>query len=119
MFECPRGPGLPVRRRDAETGSNGPALAWVTGTRHINTPRRIAPAPHFVQICRGQTLDHRQDNPTMRTSMIANRICASALSAAVTVFSFVALAKAPPFDGSWHMQLVTTSGHCGVIDMGM
>jgi hypothetical protein len=51
--------------------------------------------------------------------MIANRICAVALSAAVTVFSFVALAKAPPFDGSWHMQLVTTSGHCGVIDMGM
>ena len=24
-----------------------------------------------------------------------------------------------PFDGSWNMALVTTSGHCGVIKIGM
>jgi hypothetical protein len=55
----------------------------------------------------------------MRTSMIGNRICAVALAAAVTLFPFAALAKAPPFDGSWNMVLVTTSGHCGVIKIGM
>ena len=51
--------------------------------------------------------------------MIGNVMRAVALSAAVTVFSFAALAKAPPYDGSWHMVLVTTSGHCGVINIGM
>lgn len=51
--------------------------------------------------------------------MTGNRICAFALAAAVTLFSFAALAKAPPFDGSWHMVMVTTNGHCGVINIGM
>jgi hypothetical protein len=51
--------------------------------------------------------------------MIANALRAVAVTAALTLVSFAALAKAPPYDGSWHMQLVTTSGHCGVINMGM
>ena len=51
--------------------------------------------------------------------MIGNAMRAVALSAAVTLLSFPALAKAAPFDGSWNMVLVTTSGHCGVIKMGM
>ena len=55
----------------------------------------------------------------MRTSMIGNAMRAVAVSAAFTLVGFAAFAKAAPYDGSWHMQLVTTSGHCGVIDMGM
>ena len=51
--------------------------------------------------------------------MIANRICAVALASAFILLSFAAFAKAPPFDGSWNMVLVTTSGHCGVIKIGM
>jgi hypothetical protein len=51
--------------------------------------------------------------------MTDNRICALALSAAVTLLSFAALAKPAPFDGAWTMVLVTTSGHCGVIKIGM
>lgn len=51
--------------------------------------------------------------------MIANLMRAVALAAAFATISFAALAKAAPYDGSWHMQLVTTSGHCGVIKIGM
>ena len=51
--------------------------------------------------------------------MTGNRICALALSAAVTFFSFAALAKPAPFDGAWSMMLVTTNGHCGKIKIGM
>jgi hypothetical protein len=51
--------------------------------------------------------------------MIANRISVLALSAAVTLFSVAALAKPAPFDGAWNMVLVTTNGHCGVINIGM
>ena len=51
--------------------------------------------------------------------MIGNRICAVALSAAFTLLSFAAFAKTAPFDGSWNMVLVTTNGHCGVINIGM
>lgn len=51
--------------------------------------------------------------------MIANRLRAVALSAVFALLSFAALAKAAPFDGAWHMVLVTTSGHCGVIKVGM
>ena len=51
--------------------------------------------------------------------MFGHRMRAVALSTAFILLSFAALANAAPFDGSWHMQLVTTSGHCGVIDMGM
>jgi hypothetical protein len=68
---------------------------------------------------RGRTLDHRQDNTVMRIPMIANAMRVAALAGAFALFSFAALAKPAPYDGSWHMQLVTTSGHCGVIDMGM
>ena len=51
--------------------------------------------------------------------MIGNAMRAVALTAAFSLLSFAALAKAAPYDGSWHMQLVTTSGHCGVIKIGM
>ncbi len=51
--------------------------------------------------------------------MIANAMRAVALAGAFTLLSFAALAKTAPYDGSWTMQLVTTSGHCGVINMGM
>jgi hypothetical protein len=51
--------------------------------------------------------------------MIGNALRAVALSAAITLVSFAASAKPAPYDGSWHMQLVTTSGHCGVINIGM
>jgi hypothetical protein len=51
--------------------------------------------------------------------MIGNALRAVALTAAFSLLSFAAFAKAAPYDGSWTMQLVTTSGHCGVIKMGM
>ena len=51
--------------------------------------------------------------------MIGNVMRAAALTAAFTLLSFAALAKAAPYDGGWTMVLVTTSGHCGVIKMGM
>ena len=51
--------------------------------------------------------------------MMTNRICAVAAAAALAIVGFAAPAKAAPFDGSWNMALVTTSGHCGVIKMGM
>ena len=51
--------------------------------------------------------------------MIGNRMCAFALSAALVIFCSAPPAIAAPFDGSWKMVLVTTSGHCGVIKMGM
>jgi hypothetical protein len=53
--------------------------------------------------------------------MIGNRICAVAAATAFALLGFAAPAPATaaPFDGSWHMDLVTTSGHCGVIKMGM
>jgi hypothetical protein len=51
--------------------------------------------------------------------MIGNALRAVALAAAFATISFAALAKAAPYDGSWTMVLVTTSGHCGTIKMGM
>jgi hypothetical protein len=51
--------------------------------------------------------------------MIGNRMHAFALSAALATFCFAAPATASPFDGSWKMQLVTTDGHCGVINIGV
>ena len=51
--------------------------------------------------------------------MIGNALRAVALTAAFSLIGFAALAKAAPYDGSWTMQLVTTSGHCGVINMGV
>jgi hypothetical protein len=51
--------------------------------------------------------------------MIGNRIGAVAVAAAFTLLPFAAPAKAAPYDGAWNMVLVTTSGHCGVIKIGM
>ena len=51
--------------------------------------------------------------------MISNRMSALALSAAIATLCFAAPATAAKFDGNWNMVLVTTNGHCGVINMGM
>ena len=51
--------------------------------------------------------------------MISNRMSAFALSAAIATLCFAAPATAAKFDGNWNMVLVTTNGHCGVINMGM
>ncbi len=51
--------------------------------------------------------------------MIGNRICAVAAATALATFCAAAPASAAPYDGSWNMALVTTSGHCGVIKMGV
>ncbi len=55
----------------------------------------------------------------MRTSMIGNRMRAIALTTAFAILCFAAPAVAAPFDGSWKMVLVTTNGHCGVINIGV
>ena len=51
--------------------------------------------------------------------MTGNRMCAFALSTAFAIIASVLPAAAAPFDGSWNMALATTSGHCGVIKIGM
>jgi len=51
--------------------------------------------------------------------MLGNAMRAVALAAALVIFLSAPPASAAPFDGSWKMVLVTTSGHCGVIKMGM
>ena len=51
--------------------------------------------------------------------MIGNRICAAVLSAAVVMISFAPSVIAAPFDGNWKMLVVTTSGHCGKIPVGL
>lgn len=51
--------------------------------------------------------------------MIGNRICAFALSTALMVIASASPSAAASFDGAWNMALVTTSGHCGVIKIGM
>jgi hypothetical protein len=51
--------------------------------------------------------------------MIANRMCAFALSAAAAILFSVPPASAGKFDGNWSMTAVTTRGHCGVIPIGM
>ena len=51
--------------------------------------------------------------------MIGNRFCAFVLSTAFAIIASALPAAAAPFDGSWNMALVTTSGHCGVIKIGM
>ena len=51
--------------------------------------------------------------------MIGKRICAFALSTAFAIIASASPAAAAPFDGAWNMALVTTSGHCGVIKIGM
>jgi hypothetical protein len=42
-----------------------------------------------------------------------------ALATVFAIVSFAAPATASPFDGSWKMVLVTTNGHCGVINIGV
>jgi len=51
--------------------------------------------------------------------MIGNRMRAFAVTTAFALLSFAAPATASPYDGSWHMVLVTTNGHCGVINIGV
>jgi hypothetical protein len=51
--------------------------------------------------------------------MIGNRICAFALATAFAILCFAPPANGSPFDGSWKMSLVTTDGHCGVINVGL
>ena len=51
--------------------------------------------------------------------MIGNRLCAFALATAFAILCFAAPATASRYDGSWNMVLVTTNGHCGVINIGM
>lgn len=57
--------------------------------------------------------------------MTDHRLRALSLFAAIA-FAFLpspaspaSAGKAGKFDGAWHMVLVTTSGHCGVINIGM
>jgi len=51
--------------------------------------------------------------------MIGNRICAVASAAAFAVLCFASPAQAARFDGAWKMSLVTTDGHCGIINVGL
>jgi hypothetical protein len=51
--------------------------------------------------------------------MIRNRMRAFVLSTAFAILGFTVPATASPFDGSWRMVLVTTNGHCGVINIGV
>jgi len=51
--------------------------------------------------------------------MIGHRLRAFALSTAFAIVCSAPPAFAAPFDGNWHMVLVTTNGHCGVINIGM
>jgi hypothetical protein len=51
--------------------------------------------------------------------MTANRLCAAALAAAFAILHSAPAAIAASFDGSWKMLVVTTSGHCGKIPVGL
>ena len=51
--------------------------------------------------------------------MTSNRMCAFALLSAFALLGFAQPATASPYDGSWHMVLTTTNGHCGVINIGV
>jgi hypothetical protein len=55
----------------------------------------------------------------MRISMIGTRLRAAAAAAALATLCSLSPAQAAPFDGAWKMQLVTTDGHCGVINVGL
>jgi len=50
--------------------------------------------------------------------MIGNRMCAFALSAAFAIICFASPAIAA-HNGNWLMVAVTTSGHCGKINIGL
>jgi hypothetical protein len=51
--------------------------------------------------------------------MIGNRICAAVSAAAFAFLCFLSPANAASYDGAWKMSLVTTDGHCGVINVGL
>jgi hypothetical protein len=51
--------------------------------------------------------------------MTAKSMRAIALSTAFAILGFAQPAMASPYDGSWHMVLTTTNGHCGVINIGV
>ena len=51
--------------------------------------------------------------------MIGHRMRAFALSTAFAIVCSAPPALGAQFDGSWKMVLVTTNGHCGVINIGM
>ncbi len=59
------------------------------------------------------------DNTHKGTSMIGNRMCAFALSTVFAIVCSAPPAVAAPFDGTWRMVAVTTSGHCGKIAIGL
>jgi hypothetical protein len=50
--------------------------------------------------------------------MIGYRMCALALSTALTIICSIPPAIAAQFDGAWRMIAVTTNGHCGRIPIG-
>lgn len=51
--------------------------------------------------------------------MIGHRIRAAVLSAAFALIGFAPPALAAQYDGAWNMVLMTTSGHCGQIRVGL
>jgi hypothetical protein len=51
--------------------------------------------------------------------MIGKPIRAAAMAGAFATLCFAAPANAAPYDGAWKMSLVTTDGHCGVINVGL
>jgi hypothetical protein len=51
--------------------------------------------------------------------MIGKSMRAVALATALASLCFAAPALAAKYDGSWHMVLTTTNGHCGVINIGV
>jgi hypothetical protein len=87
----------------------------------LSAARRIAPFADFGQAARtgGDARISEHDNSRMGTSMIGNRLCALALSAASALVCFAPPASAATFDGNWSMTAVTTRGHCGTIPIGM
>jgi len=51
--------------------------------------------------------------------MIGNRMRVFVLSTAFAIICLAPPANAAPFDGTWNMLAVTTSGHCGRIPIGL
>jgi hypothetical protein len=59
------------------------------------------------------------DNADDEDFMTGNRIGAVALTAAFALLAAAQPASAAAYDGAWRMSLVTTDGHCGVINVGL
>lgn len=51
--------------------------------------------------------------------MIRHRPCLLALTAAAAILGSTPPARADKFDGTWSMVAETTSGHCGVVAIGL